>query len=293
MHQIAQPPMNPSVYILIPVHNRKAVTLTCLETLQRHGDLDRYHIVVIDDGSTDGTAEAIQQAFPHVKILAGNGNLWWTGAMCLGMEYAVQQDCEAVIWLNDDCPPTPGSLAAMYQASQQQGNAMIGAACYIAETHTLKPTGAKGRTPMYAHPGDLVPVDEMSGYCVYIPRAVMVKIGLPDMRRFPHYYGDSSYSLHATRSGFPAYLLGDAKVMNIGKANAQSGDFYNSDLASYKYTFNQVFLSRGSIYYWPTQYFYNIEKYGRFKGTGLFFLKTLRWFTRWTWLSVKWQNSHV
>jgi GT2 family glycosyltransferase len=58
--------MSLSVYILIPVHNRKAITLTCLATLQRHGDLDRYQVVVIDDGSTDGTAEAIQTSFPSL-----------------------------------------------------------------------------------------------------------------------------------------------------------------------------------------------------------------------------------
>lgn len=276
--------MLPSVYILIPVHNRKAITLNCLDRLQRNGDLDRYHIVVVDDGSTDGTAEAIQQAFPQVKILTGNGNLWWTGAMRLGMEYAVQQDCAAVIWLNDDCPPTPGSLAAMHQASQQQGNAIIGAACYIAETHTLKPTGAKGRHPICAQPGDLVPVDEMSGHCVYIPRTVMDAIGFPNVRRFPHYHGDSSYSLRATRSGFSAYLLGDAQVIHPGMIKAKPEDFADFKAPHLIKTFRQIFLSQKSLYYWPAQYFYNIEKYGRFKGTGLFLLKSLRWLAKWLWL---------
>jgi len=278
--------MSPSVYILIPVHNRKAVTLTCLETLQHHGDLDRYHAVVIDDGSTDGTAEVIQTQFPQVTILKGDGNLWWTGAMCLGMEYAVQQDCEAVIWLNDDCLPTPGSLAAMYRASQQQGNAMIGAACYTGEAPTLKPTGAKGRTPIYAQPGDVVSVDEMSGHCVYIPRAVMDAIGFPNVRRFPHYHGDSSYSLRATRSGFSAYLLGDAQVLHTGLIKAKLEDFSEFKFHPPRKTFHQIFMSKKSLYYWPTQYFYNTEKYGFLVGDVLFLLKILRWLIKWSWLSM-------
>lgn len=38
-----------NVYIIIPVHNRKTITLKCLETLKSNRDLDRYYVVVVDD----------------------------------------------------------------------------------------------------------------------------------------------------------------------------------------------------------------------------------------------------
>jgi GT2 family glycosyltransferase len=69
------------IFIIIPVHNRKQITLNCLKSLSKNGDLGRYHVVVVDDGSTDGTAEAIQALYPDIVVLHGDGNLWWTGAI--------------------------------------------------------------------------------------------------------------------------------------------------------------------------------------------------------------------
>ncbi|MFP3345185.1 glycosyltransferase, partial [Halomonas sp. SIMBA_159] len=85
---------------IIPVHNRKNITLKCLETLKQCGDLDRYYTIVVDDGSTDGTSEAITNLYPEVTILTGDGNLWWTGAIRKGMEYAYERGAEYFIWLN-------------------------------------------------------------------------------------------------------------------------------------------------------------------------------------------------
>jgi GT2 family glycosyltransferase len=42
-----------SVHIIIPVHNRKTLTLACLENLKTNGDLNKHHVIVVDDGSGD------------------------------------------------------------------------------------------------------------------------------------------------------------------------------------------------------------------------------------------------
>lgn len=173
----------------------------------------------------------------------------------------------------------------MYSTSISHGNAIIGAACRIAETGMLQPVGAQGKTRIAAHPGELLPVDEMSGHCVHIPKAVIDKVGFPDAYRFPHYHGDSSYILRATRTGFRAYILGDATVSHSGVIKARLEDFSELGKDTPLQSLKKVFLDQKSLYYLPTQFFYNIEKYGNFRGTGLFFLKLCHWLIKWGWLT--------
>ena len=49
-----------------------------------YGEVD---YLIVDDGSNDGTQQIVKETYPEVEILSGDGNLWWTGAMHLGVEY--------------------------------------------------------------------------------------------------------------------------------------------------------------------------------------------------------------
>ena len=96
------------IAITIPVRNRKEITRQILVELnaQIQQCADREHlisVVIIDDGSTDGTGEMIRQQFPQFSLLEGDGSLWWTGAICWGMKYALEKyNPDYFVWLNDD-----------------------------------------------------------------------------------------------------------------------------------------------------------------------------------------------
>ncbi|WP_088241720.1 glycosyltransferase family 2 protein [Calothrix rhizosoleniae] len=280
--------MKESIYIIIPVHNRKQITLFCLENLQKIGDLDRYHIVIIDDGSTDGTAEAIHSQYPEATVLEGNGDLWWTGAMAVGMQYACEQGAEYLFWLNDDCIPATNTISGLVKFMRNHPDTIVAPACEVknGNSFTRITNGAKGRKGLLAQPGEIVSVDGMSGRCVGIPSKVIQKIGLPDAVKFPHYSGDHMYVLKATRSGFKAYLVGDFTT-------AMYGEVYET-LNLHKYfrpestpvtTFKALFFNKKSPYRLPTQFLYLTEKYGYLEGIFLFILKFISW--SWLWLGFQ------
>ncbi|MFH7245466.1 MAG: glycosyltransferase family 2 protein [Spirulina sp.] len=212
--------MPPSVYILIPVHNRKAVTLTCLETLQRHGDLDRYQVVVIDDGSTDGTTEAIQARFPQVTLLKGDGNLWWTGAIVKGMTYAYDQGANFFVWLNDDTLPLAGTLTTLVNHCVQAPKRLAAAQCYADEALTQPTYGGQLKHPLsielVATPqGQTRPCDCMSGNLVCLPCSIVDDIGYPPADRLPHCRADIVYTLTAKRAGYELSVLGSAVALAV------------------------------------------------------------------------------
>jgi len=285
----SQPSCKEPVYIITPVYNRKNTTLSCLQNLKQHGDLDRYHVVIIDDGSTDHTAEAIHLLYPEVTVLQGTGDLWWTGAMAEGMAYAYQQGAQYFIWLNDDCHPVSGTLPQLVEFMKTHPKAIAAPTCYFQEANQLvaKDNGSRGRQGCVANPGEILEVDGMSGWCVGIPSDVFRTIGPPDARRFPHYSGDNTYIFRATRAGFKAYLLGDLHVMLVGPVEETLGlEKYFRPGLSVGDTWQAVFWSKKSPYLLSAKFFHCIERYGIFVGTCLFFTKFLSWLGQWAKLQL-------
>ncbi|NJL09315.1 MAG: glycosyltransferase family 2 protein [Calothrix sp. SM1_7_51] len=272
------------VYIITPVYNRKLTTLTCLEHLTKTEDLQRYHMVVVDDGSNDGTKEAINRFYPEVAVLPGNGDLWWTGAIALGMEYAQQHGAECFIWLNDDCLPEAGTLPKLVEFLKNNPTAIAAPTCYAQEnsSQVKKYNGSQGQKAYAADPGEIIEVDSMSGWCTAIPASVVKKIGAPDAYKFPHYCGDDMYVLRATRSGFKAYLIGDLKATLFGPVHEMIGlqKYFSPGLTSSQ-IFKAAFWNKKSPYRLATKYFYFTERYGFILGMGLFLAKSISWLGEW------------
>ena len=126
------------IYIIIPVHNRKHFTLECLLSLRKQ-TFQNFKVIVIDDGSTDGTGEMIEKEFPDVILLKGDGDLWWTGATNLGVEYALTQAGQGdyILTLNNDTELAPDFIERMMGYAIENPEALLGA--YALDIDTKRP----------------------------------------------------------------------------------------------------------------------------------------------------------
>jgi GT2 family glycosyltransferase len=261
--------VNSSVFILIPVHNRKIITLACLKQLDDIGDLNRYQVVIIDDGSTDGTEAAIKTLYPQVEVLSGDGTLWWTGAIKRGMEYAIAQHAEYLIWLNDDCMPQAGAIAQLIEICEKNPMAIVGGQSFDPETMTPSYGGIVCRDHRIQHvnaqPNSLIVCAGLSGNFVCMPRQVVDSIGYPDFQRFPHYYGDAAYTHQAKRKGYQLLICGDAI------AHCKDDHLPASWLLSNK-SLSELWQERFTIkspHYWKAHLGFYQEMFG-WVGTGIY-----------------------
>ena len=204
---------------LLTCHNRKPMTLACLEALFNQERLSKVTIDVylVDDGSTDGTAEAVSQSYPQVKILQGDGNLFWNGGTRVAFAEAIKYDYDYFLWLNNDTFLYPNALSNLletYQRLRDRGEhraIVTGSTCDL-NTKALTYGGVVRRSPWRPLKFDLVPpgeeskpCDTMNGNCVLIPRDVVQVVGNLEPA-FTHYAGDWDYGLRAVQQGCTVWV---------------------------------------------------------------------------------------
>ncbi len=218
------------IYIVIPVFNRLQYTIGCIKSLEKQS-FREFKILVIDDGSTDGTSDYIKENFPEVVLVEGDGNLWWTGATNKGVRKVLEMaDSESgyVLTLNNDLVVESDYLIELVKLSSENG--IVGSVSVdFSDESEIAFAGLLWNSSMAKYRAvanlwvtyeDLlervtkkyIESDLLTGRGTLIPLSAFENVGLFDECNFPHYAADLDFSWRCKKKGYKIIVAKNAVV---------------------------------------------------------------------------------
>lgn len=212
------------VEIVAPVHNRREITLLCLRSLARLNtrNLD-VHVIIVDDGSTDGTSEAIEKEFPNVEIIKADGSLWFTEGTNVGVRAALKYQPKYILMINDDQIFDANSIQFMVETAEKYPRTVVGSLLLLWDTpHKLFQIAPVWSTwagewrhweqqTVWTIPKKPWEVDLIVGNCVLVPTEAIEQAGLMNSKRYPN-FGDAEYTPRLKRKGWKLLIDPRARV---------------------------------------------------------------------------------
>lgn len=217
--------------------NGGALNLDCLESLRREG-LDESRVVFVDNGSSDGSLEAVRAAYAGLRVMANAANLGFGEAANQGAELALAEGAQAVVYVNNDLVFEPGCLARLVSYLGEHPEVGIAGPRVLDGLDPRRVWCAGGRLDHRQNLSTLVglgaldgprfqrvgPVDYIPGCALVIRRAALLELGGYDAGFFA-YMEDVDLCLRATRAGHGVHLVGDAAALH--KSSSSTGGGYN------------------------------------------------------------------
>ncbi|MFL6554177.1 MAG: glycosyltransferase [Chthoniobacterales bacterium] len=198
------------VSIIIPVFNQLEYTHACLASLQAVEEQTRFEVIIVDDCSTDRTANALPQ-IGGINYLRNEKNSGFVASCNRGAKKARGK---YLVFLNNDTSVKPGWLTALLDTFKQEGRAGIVGSRLLYPDGRLQEAGgiiwrdASGwNYGKFDDPGKpeynyLRDVDYCSAAALMVPKALFESAGGFDSRYAPGYYEDTDLAFKIRQAGY-------------------------------------------------------------------------------------------
>ena len=215
---------NSFVCIVILSWNGREHTLECLRSLEPVWN-ETTRGVLVDNGSTDDTAEAVRAQHPHMEIVQTGENLGFTGGNNAGMRHALEMGADYILLLNNDTVVDPGFVREMLAVARSSDSiGFVSPKIYFFDPPDLlwfagavfSTRTGYGRMIGYREKDrgqydDVREIDRPCGCAVLVSRRLCEEAGLMDSSLFMH-ADEIEWKLRAGKKGFKAFYAPKAVV---------------------------------------------------------------------------------
>jgi GT2 family glycosyltransferase len=214
----------PSVTIVILNWNNAPDTLECLASVLKLTYLN-FNVIVVDNGSEDGSINVIEEKFPEITYIKLSTNLGYAGGNNVGLQWALQEGTDYVMVLNNDTILDPNMLTELVKVAE--GNtkiAMVGPLMYCTAPHNylfaagsfiLWKKGSLNHRGLFQPANDHIylkrpePVDFIVGCCVLVRSRVIKSIGYLNQDYYLN-FEDVEWGLMSHRFGYEVWFVPQA-----------------------------------------------------------------------------------
>ena len=240
----------PEISIVIPVFNHAEYTLACLACIARWGSSFSFETIVVDDGSSDATAEILQR-LTWVKVLRASGNQGFLQSCNDGLRAARGR---YIVFLNNDTRVENGWLDELRWTFDRRKDAGLVGSKLVFPDGRLQEAGGVitsdgsclnfGRTSDPDRPefNYLREVDYVSGASIMLPAALLRELGGFDPYYTPAYYEDTDLAMRVRQAG--RSVLYQPLSVVVHYEGITSGTDLNTGVKAHQVTNRERFLER-------------------------------------------------
>ena len=199
--------MKPCIFILLPVYNRRDITETIIDVIESQ-TWDNFHLILIDDGSTDGTAEMVSRHIEPAKLttITGHGNWWWAGSLEKGIKWLLEnppKPRDIILILNDDVVFDKYFLSKAVEFMAPSKHTLLLAQFYEESNNKTFETGihADFNDFKFYNAKNSEEINCLSTRGLFLHWIDLKNIGNFHAKLLPHYWSDYEFTIRANRLG--------------------------------------------------------------------------------------------
>ena len=239
--------MKECIYILLPVHNRREITRVFIDCLEAQ-TWQHYHLVLIDDGSTDGTEQMVRERVEKLTVIRGNGDWWWAGCLQQGFNFLKKRglsDDDYVLIINDDVVFGKEFLAKGIAILEKEKQALLLAQFQDEDNAPPQETGLHIdlKKLTFSPPSSSSDINCLSTRGLFLKWGDFKNIGGFHPTLLPHFFSDYEFTIRAHKKGYRCLTSSEVTLstMSLTKGKLQF------DYSSYFRLWRSLF-SKKAIY---------------------------------------------